>query len=307
MLQSQMAFAKAPSAESFHGRKSVEDNHQVSKKDGDSIKDRNSKQDKDSRKDKDSKKDEHDESKIAGQTAAQAFEAQRQMFVQVFLHMKAKPNNARSAKLIQALRPSVLKFLEMPLTLVSETTTGDKTHLVFKSTDPSIDFLWSCTATKSGDHWDFNENDFKGKNSADIAVEPFTAVASAFPSEVSTLTFGMTLFVVALFASLISYIFLAIAAFQVSVVWGLVVLCVPCGNLIFAVCRWKEARVAFLANLISCVIAFIGLYIPMSVVMSLRDVLDLQPELSPSITDEQARQIIEDKLKQSKLNFKRIQ
>lgn len=159
--------------------------------------------------------------------------------------MKATPDNQRGAKLIGALRPIALKYLRMPMTLVSQKDDGNMTHLVFKATDPATDFVVSNTATKTNDGWSFSDLDFKGKNSVDVAVESFNAVAGVFPNEVATINLGLTIFLIGLIAYLVASMFLIIVAFRVSVLWGLVALMVPGGNVIFAVFAGKKHALHF--------------------------------------------------------------
>ncbi|HEY9730826.1 MAG TPA: hypothetical protein V6C89_02875 [Drouetiella sp.] len=243
----------------------------------------------------------------SGQTAVQAFEGSRELWAQMFLHMKATPDNPRGAKLIEALRPIALKYFRMPLTLVSEKDDGNTARLVFKATDPATDFVIGSTATKSSDGWSFSDLDLKGRNSVDIAVEPFNAVASIFPNEIATINLGLTIFLIGLVAYLVATMFLIIAAFRTSVLWGLVALMVPCGNIIFAVCRWKEARTSFLASIISLAAVAVGLAIPVSVLQSLNGVQRMLPDFVPSMTDDQTTQLIKNGLKNSpNLKLQRI-
>ncbi len=242
------------------------------------------------------------------QTPEQAFEATRERWIQLFMHLKATPDNQRGAKLIEALRPVAMKYLKMPLKLVSKTESAGGTNLVFKATDPSTDFIWNCTAVKAGSEWLLTNQDFKGKDSINIAVEPFNAIASVFPSEISTISLACTIFVAASFATLIASIFLIIAAFRVSVLWGLVAFFVPFGNIIFAVCRWREARVPFLASLFCFCLSAGALAIPVMVVQSLKGVEKILPDFLPStLTEEQTTQLIENGLKNSpQLKLKRF-
>jgi|688.fasta_scaffold376837_2 hypothetical protein len=243
----------------------------------------------------------------SGQTAVQAFEASRELWAQMFLHMKATPDNPRGAKLIGALRPIALKYLRMPMTLVSQKEDGNTTHLVFKATDPATDFVVSNTATKTNDGWSFSDLDFKGRNSVDVAVEPFNAVAGVFPNEVATINLGLTIFLIGLIAYLVASMFLIIVAFRVSVLWGLVALMVPGGNVIFAVFRWKEARTSFLASIFSLVAVAVGLAIPLSVLQSLNGIQRMLPDFMPGMTDDQTTQLIRNGLKNSpNLKLQRI-
>ncbi|MBS1955106.1 MAG: hypothetical protein JST89_13040 [Cyanobacteria bacterium SZAS-4] len=247
------------------------------------------------------------EAASANETAEQAFESTRDRWAQLFIHMKAAPDNPRGARLIEALRPVALKFLQMPMKLVSKTESGDRTVLVFKAKDPSTDIIWSCTATKAGNEWLLTNQDFKGRNAVDIAIEPYNAIASVFPSEISTITTACMIFVVSSFAAFASSIFLIIAAFRVSVLWGLVVFFVPFGNIIFAICRWREARIPFVVNLICFCFCIGALAIPITVVQSLKDVGKIMPDFMPTMSDEQTTQLIENGLKNSKgLKLKKL-
>jgi glutaredoxin-like YruB-family protein len=49
-----------------------------------------------------------------------------------------------------------------------------------------------------------------------------------------------------------------VAAFRESVVWGLVVIFAPAGNLIHACCHWAEAKAGFLTNLAGGMILVVG-------------------------------------------------
>lgn len=239
------------------------------------------------------------ETASGSETAEQAFESTREHWAQLFVHMKATPDNPRGAKLIEALRPVALKFLRMPMKLVSKTESGNNTIMVFKPKDPSIDITWSCTATKAGNDWLLTNQDFKGKNAVDIAIEPYNAIASVFPNEISTISLACTIFVVSAFAVFASSIFLIIAAFRVSVLWGLVVFFVPFGPIIFAVCRWREAKVPFVINLISFCFAIGALAIPFTVLQSLKGVEKIMPDFMPTLSDEQTTRLIENGLKHS--------
>jgi glutaredoxin-like YruB-family protein len=55
-------------------------------------------------------------------------------------------------------------------------------------------------------------------------------------------------------------ILLLIAAFRQSIVWGLVVLLAPLGNLVFTCLHWAESKSAFFASLIGTVILFAGAF-----------------------------------------------
>lgn len=100
-----------------------------------------------------------------------------------------------------------------------------------------------------------------------------------------------------------------IAAFRVSVLWGLVVFFVPFGNIIFGVFRWREAKVPFVVILICFCFAIGALAIPFAVLQSLKGVEKIQPDFMPTLNDEQTTQLIRNGLKNSrglKLNIKKI-
>ncbi|CAN5270168.1 hypothetical protein BH10CYA1_BH10CYA1_36660 [soil metagenome] len=238
-------------------------------------------------------------SKTADETAEQAFLSARESWAKMFMHLKAAPDNERGAKLIEALRPVAMKYFKMPLKLVSQTQSGGGTTLVFKATDPSIDFRWICTATKVGSEWLITNQDFKGKNSVDVAIDPFKAISSVFPNEISTITLACTIFIGAWLATLIASIFLVVEAFKVSVLWGLVAFFVPFGNIIFAICRWREARVPFLATLFCFCLSVGALAIPVIVVQSLKGVERILPDFIPTLNDDQTTQLIRNGLKNS--------
>lgn len=245
----------------------------------------------------------------ADKTAEQAFEATREHWAQMFIHIKAASDNPRGAKLLEALRPVALKYFRMPMKLVSKTESEGGTNLVFKAKDPSTDIVWKCTATKVGSEWIFTNQDFKGKNSVDIAVEPFNAISSVFPSEMSAMSLAFTILVASSFVAAGASIFLIIAAFRVSVLWGLVVFFVPFGNIIFGVFRWREAKVPFVVILICFCFAIGALAIPFAVLQSLKGVEKIQPDFMPTLNDEQTTQLIRNGLKNSrglKLNIKKI-
>ncbi|RTL36075.1 MAG: hypothetical protein EKK48_27360 [Candidatus Melainabacteria bacterium] len=234
------------------------------------------------------------------QTAQQAYAANREMYAQMFLRMRATPDNPRGAKLIAALQKVALKYFRMPIMLVSESEEGGVTHLVYKATDPSVDLLISCNATKAGGEWVFTDHDFKGKNSTDVALDPFNAIASVFPQEISEITLGLTILGFGLSGCFVSAILLLIASFRVSVLWGLVTLCLPFGNLIFVVCRWREAKNPFLVGFISFVVTVIGALIPLAVLQSLNGVQKMLPDFVPGMDNEHTMQLIRAGLKQSK-------
>ncbi len=235
-----------------------------------------------------------------GQTPEQAFEEGRERWLEMFMHMKAAPENPRGAKLIEALRPVAMKYLKMPLTLVKQTESAGGTVMVFKAKDPATDFIWTCTATKAGSEWLITNQDFKGRDSINIALDPFNAISSVFPNEISTISLAITIFIAASFATLIASIFLVIAAFRVSVLWGLVVFFVPFGSIIFAVCRWHEARIPFLASLFCFCLSAGALAIPITVVQSLKGVEKILPDFMPTtLNDEQTTQVIKNGLKNS--------
>lgn len=241
------------------------------------------------------------------ETAEQAFESTRERWAQLFIHTKAAPDNPRGAKLIDALRPIALKYLRMPMKLVSKTESANGTQLVYKSKDPSTDIVWSCTATKVGSEWILTNQDFKGKNSVDIAVEPFNAISSVFPNEISTISLACTIFVASLFGIFVSSVLLIIAAFRVSVLWGLVAFFVPFGNLIFAGCRWREAKGPFVVSVICFCFCIGALAISATVLQSLRGVERILPDFVPTLNDEQTTQLIENGLKNSPgLKLKRL-
>ena len=49
---------------------------------------------------------------------------------------------------------------------------------------------------------------------------------------------------------LISQIWLAVLAFRKSIVWGLLVLCVPCAAFVFIIMNWSETKVPALIYII---------------------------------------------------------
>jgi hypothetical protein len=128
-----------------------------------------------------------------------------------------------------------------------------------------------------------------------------------FPNEISTITLAFTIFIAAALATLIASIFLVVEAFRVSVLWGLVALFVPFGNIIFAVCRWREARIPFLASLFCFCLSVGALAIPVTVVQSLKGVERILPDFMPTLDDEQTTQLIKNGLKNSpQLKLKRF-
>jgi len=60
--------------------------------------------------------------------------------------------------------------------------------------------------------------------------------------------------------STIGTILLLIAAFRRSVIWGLVVLFVPLGNIVFVCKYWAEAKAGFLASIIGAIVALGGFF-----------------------------------------------
>jgi len=60
----------------------------------------------------------------------------------------------------------------------------------------------------------------------------------------------------AVLVALVGSIILIVAAFRQSVPWGLVVLFVPAGNLVFTCVHWAEARLGFLVGIASSVFLF---------------------------------------------------
>lgn len=73
-----------------------------------------------------------------------------------------------------------------------------------------------------------------------------------------------TLFVVGWLALLIGGIMLIVAAFRVSVVWGLCVLFLGPAGLVFLIMHWEEAKRAFGVQMLGLVIAFGGIGLGMS-------------------------------------------
>lgn len=64
--------------------------------------------------------------------------------------------------------------------------------------------------------------------------------------------------------AVIGMILLLVAAFRQSIVWGLVVLFLPVGSMVYACVHWADAKTGFLANLIGTGICLAGLFsIPM--------------------------------------------
>ncbi len=60
----------------------------------------------------------------------------------------------------------------------------------------------------------------------------------------------------AVLVAMVGSIILIVAAFRQSVPWGLVVLFVPAGNLVFTCVHWAEARLGFLVSIASSVFLF---------------------------------------------------
>jgi glutaredoxin-like YruB-family protein len=64
----------------------------------------------------------------------------------------------------------------------------------------------------------------------------------------------------AVLVALVGTIIMLVAAFRQSVPWGLVVLFVPAGNLVFTCVHWAEARLGFLVSIASSVFLFGGIF-----------------------------------------------
>jgi hypothetical protein len=69
---------------------------------------------------------------------------------------------------------------------------------------------------------------------------------------------GIALLIVAGVVSLIGTVMLLIAAFRVSVTWGVVVLLVPFGALVFLIKYWQESKRAFFVSLAGTGAAVVG-------------------------------------------------
>ncbi len=63
---------------------------------------------------------------------------------------------------------------------------------------------------------------------------------------------GIALLVIGLVLSLVGGVMFLVAAFRVSVTWGLLVLFVPFANLVFLVKYWAEAKKSFFVNAAGC-------------------------------------------------------
>jgi hypothetical protein len=69
---------------------------------------------------------------------------------------------------------------------------------------------------------------------------------------------GVVLLVLSAIVSLIGSVLFAVAAFRVSVVWGLLVLFVPFAGLFFLVKYWAQAKRGFLVGLAGSAVALVG-------------------------------------------------
>ena len=73
------------------------------------------------------------------------------------------------------------------------------------------------------------------------------------------LIIGGILLVLGAVMSFVYSIILLVKAFQESIIWGLVYLFVPFGALVFIITNWNKAGKPFLMNVLSIVIAVIGM------------------------------------------------
>lgn len=71
----------------------------------------------------------------------------------------------------------------------------------------------------------------------------------------TALIFILILLGASVLAGLASFVLYLIAGFREGVGWGIAQF-LPCGSLIFTICRWEQAKFAFLASVISCLLAF---------------------------------------------------
>ncbi len=69
---------------------------------------------------------------------------------------------------------------------------------------------------------------------------------------------GVLLLVLSAIVSLVGSVMFAVAAFRVSVVWGLLVLFVPFAGLFFLVKYWAQAKRGFLVGLAGSAVALVG-------------------------------------------------
>lgn len=66
------------------------------------------------------------------------------------------------------------------------------------------------------------------------------------------------LIILGYFGLLVTGIWLLYLAFQESVIWGVVCLCIPAVSLIFVITHWEESKAPFLGSLASLVPLFLG-------------------------------------------------
>lgn len=220
-------------------------------------------------------------------TPEEAFEADRSRYIKLIEMMRATNGDSKGQKLIDTLRPIALKYLRLPLKLQSKKDNGNSTHLVFAATEPGIDFVWGCDATRVGQQWVVGDFNFEGKLASQMGLEPFNAMMKAFPAETSTLTISCIVFVISAILCVVFSFWLIINAFRASIVWGLVSFVVPFGYLIFTAMRWREARQPFIAMALSWLVMAGSVMAMASVLDSFKGVTlpALMPADDPTTTE----------------------
>ncbi|MBP7148783.1 MAG: hypothetical protein KBD01_14710 [Acidobacteria bacterium] len=105
---------------------------------------------------------------------------------------------------------------------------------------------------------------------------------------------GILLLVLAGIVSLISSIMMLVAAFRVSVAWGLLVLFVPFAALVFVIMYWQNAKRAFLYGLAGStlgVAGFLVVFIGAASEMSMRGAMASAPSGDPVVAAQARRSV----------------
>jgi hypothetical protein len=214
-------------------------------------------------------------------TPEASFELFRQTAIKRFLEYKVSPDRPSSAKLFEAIKPTLTKFINVPLALKDKTVENSTAVLTYQSTDPKIDMSLTVYMVPSGNGWTFSTFSLKGSQGIELQQEILKDITDAFPLQFTLVWVFIFAFIATCVAQTAAMIWLDVAAFRTSLGWGFGTLFIPVVGLIFALVHWEVAKKPFLTLVASVVATFLTFLIPIWVGYSVGDIPSTINDFAP--------------------------
>lgn len=198
----------------------------------------------------------------AEQTPEQAFEASRISVAKLKELEAAVDKNRLTSRVLNAMKKDLIEYNSIKLKLVDKKITGDEAVLNYVAEDPGKDLKITVTLEREDGKWKVLNEESSGTVNEEFTRRLFSQIPNTFPTECAVIGIAALLGGFSIMLSFVAAIWIVVAAFRVSLPWGLVTLFLPGGAILFAILNFGKAKGAVFTWLAACAIgvsAIVGL------------------------------------------------